>query len=203
MVRESGPIGNKNQQPLESTPENLKSRILEREAFIKSICRRKLGRSGRIDAAEAVANEVLYKALKQADKDPVVGNLDAWLTVVSINTVNSYLRKIMNEPTDPQTANEVWNLDLLDEGPSIEEALISEEGEALRLTALHEAIEKLPEMRKKFIKMNLEGKTATEISRELGINKNTISRTISEARKHIARNLGQSDDFKIKRSGKN
>ncbi len=132
------------------------------------------------EMAEEIVQDVFLKIWQNRESLPNVGNIKAWLFVVSRNRAISVLRKVINERLN--YAKMVNSLTLVEGDDDMEE----------RYKAMENAIESLPPQQKRaYILNRREGFSYNEVAKQMGLSKETVKKHLQHATHFIASKVKQ------------
>ncbi len=189
--------------PVEAQPKlpedpfkELKDKILAQQKFIYNMCKKTLGQQGSPEIVESVANEALFKALRNASQYKEESALNTWLGTIVRNTVFDYLRKVKKTLDTGKNVVNMDEIDILENRENPEEELVNREEAELKQKAFREALGKLSEKDRELIEASLK-LSHTEMAKQQGLSGGGLRKNLFNARKRLAELMGNKD-FKMR-----
>jgi RNA polymerase sigma-70 factor (ECF subfamily) len=163
----------------------LKDRIAFKQLFdeyYSSLCFYAHSIINDIDLSQDIVSDCFVRIWEKKETIEISSSIKHYLLLSVRNSIYSYLRSPENRKTDIDSIKNKL------EAIPIEEYNLEKEANIKYLSSL---IEKLPEQRKKILKLAAyNGKTYREIAQMLGITENTVNKQMSRAYRFLREQLG-------------
>ncbi len=177
--------------------------VIKYQTPIYNFCLRIVGNSE--DAAD-MTQETFLKVWRNLEGFHGESAFSTWLFRLASNTCLDYLRTLKRRPVLPLAVNdsdgEEQTMDVADEAPSPEEALLAKEERSL----LQEAMSALDAEQRQILTLRVVNDLSyTEIAQVLSLKEGTVKSRLARAREHLRKKLeklGNKSDFETSKKQK-